>query len=142
MDACKKSILGYQVSNTRAVGPCILGSTYGFCKIQNISQRALRLVSDGYSTYPLAKQQFELEENKDFTFTQVIGLASTDPVSTEFRWLKQVIERLNRTFKSLYRVTSGYGSNKGVIYEFSLWVAYYNFLRPHPYQLYYSKNTN
>ena len=32
--ACKKSILGYQVSDTRAVGPCILaidnGALYGF----------------------------------------------------------------------------------------------------------------
>lgn len=43
-----------------------------FAKFRIFSQRALRLVSDGYSTYPLAKQQFELEENKDFTLTQVI----------------------------------------------------------------------
>lgn len=133
MDACKKSILGYQVSDTRAVGPCILALRMAFAKFKIFPQRALRLVSDGYSAYPLAKQQFELEENKDFTLTQVIGLANTDPVSTEFRWLKQIIERLNRTFKSSYRVTSGYGSDNGAIYGFSLWVAYYNFLRPHPY---------
>jgi len=36
MDAGKKSILGYQVSDTRAVGPCILAMRMAFKKIQNI----------------------------------------------------------------------------------------------------------
>ena len=43
-----------------------------------------------------------------------------------------MIERLNRTFKSSYRVTNGYGSDDGAQYGVSLWVCYYNFLRPHP----------
>ncbi len=92
MYACKKPILGYQVSDTRAS-----------------------------------------EENKVFDLTQVIGLTNDDPVSTEYRWVKQVVERLNRTFKASYRVTCDYGSAEGASYRFSLWVAYYNFLRPHPY---------
>lgn len=133
MDACKKSILGYQVSDTRAVGPCILAMRMAFEKFKVFPQSELQFVADGYSAYPLAKQQFEIEENKDFTLTQVIGLCNNDPVSTEFRWIKQVIERLNRTFKASYRVTCGYGSDNGALYGFSLWVAYYNFLRPHPY---------
>ena len=69
----------------------------------------------------------------NFDVTQVIGLTNDDAVSTEFRWAKQVVERLNRTFKSSYRVTGGYGSENGALYGVSLWVAYYNFLRPHPY---------
>ena len=99
----------------------------------NFPQKAINFIADGYSAYPLAKQQFELEENKDFNLTQVIGLTNDDPVSAEFRWVKQIVERLNRTFKSSYRVTCGYGSDEGATYGFSLWVAYYNFLRPHPY---------
>lgn len=133
MDACKRSILGYQVSDTRAVGPCILAMRMAFEKFKIFPQGTLNFIADGYSAYPLAKQQFELEENKNFTLTQVIGLTNNDPVSTEFRWVKQTIERLNRTFKSSYRVTCGYGNDDGAIYGFSLWVAYYNFLRPHPY---------
>ena len=133
MDACKKSILGYQVSDTRAVGPCILAMRMAFDKFSKFPNKALKFVADGYSAYPLAKQQFELEENKMFDLTQVIGLSNNDPVSTEFRWVKQVVERLNRTFKSSYRVTCGYGSDNGAAYSFALWVAYYNFLRPHPY---------
>ena len=141
MDACKKSILGYQVSDTRAVGPCILAMRMAFDKIKNIADRTLNFVADGYSAYPLAKQQFELESNIKFNLTQVIGLTNDDPVSEEHRWIKQVVERLNRTFKSSYRVTCGYGSEDGALYGFSLWVAYYNFLRPHPYNYWRPLNT-
>lgn len=63
MDACKKSILGYQVSNTRSVGPCILAMRMAFDKFQRFPGKLLKFISDGYSSYPLAKQQFELEEN-------------------------------------------------------------------------------
>ena len=49
----------------------------------------------------------------DFDVTQVTGLTNDDEVSKEYRWLKQNIERLNRTFKFSYRVTNGYGSNEG-----------------------------
>lgn len=133
MDACKKSILGYQVSDTRAVGPCILAMRMAFDKFLTFPDKALKFVADGYSAYPLAQQQFEIRENKVFDLIQVIGLTNDDAVSTEHRWFKQVVERLNRTFKSSYRVTCGYGSEDGALYGVSLWVAYYNFLRPHPY---------
>lgn len=133
MDACKKSILGYQVSDTRAVGPCILAMRMAFSKFKSFLGKALKFIADGYSAYPIARQQFELRENKVFDVTQVIGLTNEDPVSTEYRWVKQIVERLNRTFKSSYRVTCGYGSENGALYGVSLWVAYYNFLRPHPF---------
>ena len=131
MDAVSRSILGYQVSDTRATGPCILAMRMAFEKFKEFPGKALRFVADGYSAYPLACQQFAIQEDKLFDITQVIGLANDDPVSKEFRSLKQKIERLNRTFKASYRVTCGYGSDDGATYSVSLWVAYYNFLRPH-----------
>lgn len=133
MDACKKSILGYQVSDTRSTGPCILAMRMAFEKFKEFPGKALKFIADGYGTYPLAKQQFELEKGQTFDLKQVIGLTNEDSVSEEYRWVKQVVERLNRTFKSSYRVTCGYGSDNGALYGVSLWVAYYNFLRPHPY---------
>nr|WP_242866314.1 DDE-type integrase/transposase/recombinase [Clostridium ljungdahlii] len=133
MDACKKSILGYQVSDTRAVGPCILAMRMAFEKFKEFPNKALKFIADGYSAYPLASQQCKLMNGWDFDVTQVIGLTNDDAVSTEFRRVKQIVERLNRTFKSSYRVTGGYGSENGALYGVSLWVAYYNFLRPHPY---------
>lgn len=133
MDACKKSILGYQVSDTRSVGPCILAMRMAFEKFKPFPGKALKFIADGYSAYPLAQQQCMKEMGWDFDVTQVIGLTDDDAVSKEFRWVKQVVERLNRTFKSSYRVTGGYNSDDGALYGVSLWVAYYNFLRPHPY---------
>lgn len=132
MDAIKKSILGYQVSDTRDVGPCILVMRMAFAKFKEFPGKALKFISDGYNAYVLAQQQFSLN-NMDFNLTQVIGLTNDDPISTEFRWLKQIIERLNRTFKFSYQVTNGYGSYDGSNTHVALFVAYYNFLRPHSY---------
>lgn len=132
MDAIKKSILGYQVSDTRDVGPCILVMRMAFAKFKEFPGKALKFISDGYNAYVLAQQQFSLN-NMDFNLTQVTGLTNDDPISTEFRWLKQIIERLNRTFKFSYQVTNGYGSYDGSNTHVALFVAYYNFLRPHSY---------
>ena len=132
MDAVSRSILGYQVSDSRDVGPCILTMRMAFNKFKEFPNKALRFIADGYPAYPLAAQQFAIQEEKIFDITQVIGLTNDDAVSKEFRPFKQMIERLNRTFKSSYCVTNGYGSDDGAQYGVSLWVCYYNFLRPHP----------
>jgi len=132
MDAIKKSILGYRVSFTRDTGSCILALRMAFAKFKEFPGKALRFIADGYSSYPLAAQQFKLN-NMNFDVTQVIGLTNDDLVSTEFRWVKQIIERLNRTFKFAYKPTNGYGSEEGANAHLVLFVAYYNFLRPHPY---------
>ena len=42
-----------------------------------------------------------------------------------------MIERLKRTYKDSYRPTNGFHNIDGANYDLSLWVAYYNFLRPH-----------
>ena len=110
MDAASRSILGYQVSDTRSVGPCILAMRMQFVR--------------------------ELGDNFQFDITQVIGLTNNDAVSKEFRPYKQMIERLNRTFKSTYRVSCGYDNYNGANYNVALWVAYYNFLRPHKHNHY------
>ena len=54
-------------------------------------------------------------------------------MSAQFRPAKQVVERLNRTFKASYRLTCGYDNFDGANYSVALWVAYYNFLRPHKF---------
>lgn len=131
MDIVSRSILGYQVSDNRGVGPCILAMRQAFAKFKIFPGKDLRFVADGYSAYPLAAQQFALHENQSFDVTPVIGLSNDDPVSKAFRAFKQRIERMNRTFKASYRVTCGYGTEDGATYGLNLWVTYYNFLRPH-----------
>lgn len=132
MDAIKKSIIGYQASYTRDAGPCILTMRMAFSKFKVFPGKSLKFIADGYTAYKLAQQQFNLNKF-DFDVIQVIGLTNNDPVSTEYRWVKQIIERLNRTFKFSYRVTNGFGSEEGSNTHLALFVAYYNFLRPHSY---------
>ncbi len=138
MDAAKRSILGYTVSDTRTVEPCIITMRMAFDKFKEFPGKALKFIADDYSSYPLAKYFFDQEvfnkpedKEKRFSITPVIGLSNDDDVSTKFRPFKQKIERLNRTFKATYRGTNGYGSDDGDHLSLILWVAYYNFLRPH-----------
>ncbi len=132
MDAVSRSILGYQVSDNRSVGPCILAMRRAFRHLKELPKN-FRFIADGYSAYPLAAQQFfrQFGEAFQFNITQVIGLTNDDEVSKEFRPFKQMVERLNRTFKASYRVKCGYDNYDGANYNVALWVAYYNFLRPH-----------
>jgi len=130
MDAVSRSIIGYRVSYDRAVGSCILAMRMAFGNLKELPKN-FKFIADGYSAYPLAAQQFELRKELLFQITPVIGLTNEDAVSTKFRHFKQMVERLNRTFKASYRVTCGYGNYDGANYAVSLWVAYYNFMRPH-----------
>ena len=56
----------------------------------------------------------------NFDITQVIGLTNDDVVSKAFR-----------PYKQSYRPSNGFDNIDGANYDLSLWVAYYNFLRPH-----------
>lgn len=133
MDAVKRSILGYQISDNRGVGPCILAMRMALRNFKEKLPDNFQFIADGYSAYPLAAQQFfhEFGDSFKFSITQVIGLTNDDAVSTEFRPFKQMIERLNRTYKASYRQTNGFDNLNGANYDLTLWVAYYNFLRPH-----------
>lgn len=132
MDAAKRAIIGYQISDNRGVGSCILAMRMAFRHLKELP-KDFTFIADGYSAYPLAAQQFyrESEGKINFDITQVIGLTNSDAVSTEFRPLKQMIERLNRTYKQSYRPTNGFSNIDGANYDLALWVTYYNFLRPH-----------
>jgi len=103
-----------------------------FNKFKKFPGKSLKFIADGYTAYKLAQQQFNLN-GYDFDVIQVIGLTNDDLVSTEYRWIKQTIERLNRTFKFSYKVTNGFGSEEESNTHLALFVAYYNFLRPHIY---------
>ncbi len=114
MDTASRSLVGYQVSNNRGVGPCILAMRRAFKHLKELPQN-FKSVADGYSAYPLAAQQFFYEFGNKFKFdiTQVIGLSNDDAVSKEFRPYKQMIESLNRTYKSSYRPRNGFDSIGG-----------------------------
>ena len=137
MNAACRSIIGYQVSDNRGVGPCILAMRMAFQGLKKLPEN-FKFIADGYSAYPLAAMEFAKKFGKLFTFriTQVIGLTNDDAVSKEHRPFKQIAERLNRTYKASYRKTNGFDGIEGANYDLALWVAYYNFLRPHKHNKY------
>ncbi len=141
MDTAKRSIIGYQVSDNRGVGPCILTMRMALKHLKELP-KDFRFIADGYSAYLLAAQQFFIESKGklNIDITQVIGLTNDDEVSKEFRPFKQMIERLNRTYKASYRPTNGFDNIDGANYDLALWVAYYNFLRPHQHNRYQPLN--
>lgn len=128
-DAVKKIILSYPVSKNRDTQTAILAIDQVLMKLKEIPDD-LTFIVDGNPIYLLA-QHFFAQHDIWFEIKQVIGLTNEDEVSKEYRPLKQIIERLNRTFKGNYRSTHGFGSDQGSVSYVTLFVAYFNFLRPH-----------
>jgi transposase-like protein len=137
MNTATRAIIGYRISDNRGVGPCIMAMRMAFQHLKELPE-GFKFIADGYSAYPLAAQQFFRQFGEKFRFevTRVIGLTNDDAVSTEYRPFKQMIERLNRTYKASYRPTNGFDNYDGANYDLALWVAYYNFLRPHKHNGY------
>lgn len=74
MDACKKFILGYQVSDTRSTVLCILAMRKAFDKFKDFPGKVLNFIVDGYNAYQLAKQKFELEKIKNLLYLKLLDL--------------------------------------------------------------------
>lgn len=83
MDAAKRSIIGYQISDNRGVGPCIMSMRMAFRHLKEIPKN-FKFIADGYSAYPLAAQQFFIQSKGKIKFdiTQVIGLTNDDAVTS------------------------------------------------------------
>ena len=61
----------------------------------------------------------------------VIGLTNEDSESTQYRAFKQIIERLNRTYRFHTRPRAGFKDFNGAVALTVLFVTHYNFLRGH-----------
>ena len=133
MNAAYRSIIGYQVSDNRGAGPCILAMRMAFQKLKKLP-KGFQFIADGYSAYPLAAMEFSRKCGKKFSFriAQVIGLTNEDTVSKEHHPFKQIAERLKRTYKASYRKINGFHNIK-TGYDLVLWVTYCSFLRLHKY---------
>lgn len=128
-DAVKKVILSYHVSPNRDTPSAIKAISDVLKKFKDIP-KDLTFVVDGNPIYILAQHYFA-QRDINFDVYKVIGLTNDDPISEEYRPLKQIIERLNRSFKGNYRATTGFGSEAGSVSYVTLFAVYFNFLRPH-----------
>lgn len=129
MDAAKKIILSYHTSSNRDTESAIIALDDVLCKFKEIPKN-LNIITDGNPIYLLA-QQFFASHGINFEIMQVIGLSNYDETSKHFRPLKQIIERLNRCFKSNYKNTHGFSKTEGALSYITLYSTYFNFLRPH-----------
>jgi transposase-like protein len=95
--------------------------------------QSLHFITDGNPAYQAGLHFLNAQrpEASPHTLSQVLGLQNLDQVSTEYRHFKQLIERLNRTYKHHVRSASGFASRNGAVALTALFVTYYNFLRPH-----------
>ena len=96
--------------------------------------RSLRFITDGNPSYQAGVHFLNAHRSASqppHTLRQVIGLENRDEVSREFRPFKQLIERLNRTYKHHVRPACGFEAQNGAVALTTLFVTHYNFLRPH-----------
>ena len=128
-DSVKKIILAHRLSPNRDTISAIKALDDVLTKIKSLPDD-LAFIVDGNPIYLLAQHYFA-QHGIHFDIHQVIGLKNNDPISEEYRPLKEIIERLNRTFKRSYRTTLGFKSSAGSTGFINLFVAYFNFLRPH-----------
>lgn len=133
IDSLTRAICGYNLSNNRSTQPAIalLHDCYGPPTENNLSAK---LVTDGNPSYDSAIIAYNAavpEDGKKLIKNTVIGLENLDPESTEYRRFKQLVERLNRTYKYHTRPRAGFKTFEGAVALTTLFVAYYNFMRPH-----------
>ena len=65
MNAATRSIIGYQVSDNRGVGPCILAMRMAFQGLTKLPEN-FKFIADGYSAYPLAAKMCIRDSAKTF----------------------------------------------------------------------------
>ena len=132
IDSKTRAICGYNLSDNRGMQPALALLYDSFGKPDNKIHPDL--VTDGNPSYDAAVMAYnDLIKDNDSKLTKrtVIGLKDLDDQSREYRSFKQLVERLNRTYKYHTRPRAGFKTFDGAVALTTLFVAFYNFMRPH-----------
>jgi transposase-like protein len=132
IDTETKAICGFNLSGTRDIAPCLAlqYNTYG--PPEDDPDKQYQYVADGLYSYDSAIMMYNKDLERDKIIRhKVVGLENNDDESEEFRQFKQTIERLNRTYKYHTRPRAGFKTFDGAVCLTILFVAFYNFMRPH-----------
>lgn len=137
----KRKIVSYHVSDSRKTKPAIIAMLEAIRTAKKT--QTITIVTDGNPSY-IAGMHFINNEFKEkskrngnetkidkLKHIKVIGLKNLDETSTKYRSFKQIIERLNRTYKQNAKAAAGFNSFNGAVSLTTLFVTHYNFLRPH-----------
>ncbi len=132
----RRAICGWNLSETRGAehALALIHDCYG--KPEEPKCETAELVTDGLPSYDSAVTAYNTEASLHGHATvlskrTVIGLRNLDPESETYREYKQLVERLNRTYKFHTRPRAGFKDFDGACALTTLFVAYYNFMRPH-----------
>ena len=132
----RRAICGYNVSDTRDTEPALALLNSCFGPPDSPKCQTGELVTDGLPSYDSAVVAYNVAARQSsghnmLTKHTVIGLQNLDPESETYRVYKQLVERLNRTYKFHTRPRAGFKDFNGVVALTTLFVAFYNFMRPH-----------
>lgn len=123
-------IVAYHFSDNRGAKPAITTMLEALSTAKENQQ--ITMVTDGNPSYQAGLHFINAQiKTLSLTLKKVIGRKNLDAESEEFRAFKQVIERLNRTYKYHVQSQNGFGSVNGAVSKLVLFVTHYNFLRPH-----------
>jgi putative transposase len=129
ISADKRSISTYHYSDNRGTLPAIISMNEAKRTAINYP---VTFITDGNPSYVAALHFINsLDDTNKIRHHKVIGLQNLDSESEQYRCFKQLIERLNRTYKSHIKQANGFSSPEGAIALTTLFVTFYNFLRPH-----------
>lgn len=138
IDAISKAIVGFHLSENRDTKHALitLQSTFGDKALPlKEGQKAKDFIADGNPSYDAAMLHYQKDitnrEQKPLIRRTVVGLENLDDESKTYRQPKQLIERLNRTYKFHTRPRSGFKNMEGAVVLTTLFVLFYNYMRAH-----------
>lgn len=129
ISSLNRKITSSHVADSREPLPAIIAIKEAIRTAQ--PQQNITLITDGNPSYPAAIHFINQSHCPSLTHKKVIGLQNLDSESEELRPFKQLVERLNRTYKFHTRTACGFNSKNGAVALTTLFVTHYNFLRPH-----------
>lgn len=124
-------ITAYHLADSRGTLPAVIAMNEAIRTASD--DQKITLVTDGNPSYPAGIHfiNAQFDEASTIHHKKVIGLQNLDAESEEYRAYKQLIERLNRTYKYHVRPAAGFNCTNGAVSLTTLFVTHYNFLRPH-----------
>ena len=127
-----RAIHSFNISNNRGVLPALATLNKAMENVPENKDFSAEFIADGNPSYDAAILAYNAKNiDKSIKHFKVIGLSNDDDESKLYRPLKQLIERLNRTYKFHTRARCGFKNTNGAAVLTTLFVTYYNFLRPH-----------
>jgi transposase-like protein len=131
----RRAICGWNLLESRERAPA-LGLIYNYGPPDDPVSEDAELITDGLPSYDSAVVAYNTEAMKNTHMRvlnkhAVIGRRNLDTESETYREYKQLVERLNRTYKFHTRPRAGFKEFDGAVALTTLFVAYYNFMRPH-----------